>query len=108
MQIFSVLTNIFSMIRVGARRDLPGGFGWHHPAGAVAATCQQVGWLLLQIFSILANIFRPQYSLGLSPEAKLFVWDCILQMDEVAFYKLEQPRGDLELYDRCYYKNIWR
>ena len=64
--------------------------------------------VLLQIFSILANIFRPQYSLGLSPEAKLFVWDCILQMDEVTFYKLEQPRGDLELYDRCYYKNIWR
>ena len=60
------------------------------------------------IFYFSKYFYRPQYSLGLSPEAKLFVWDCILQMDEVAFYKLEQPRGDLELYDRCYYKNIWR
>ena len=76
----------------------------------------QALWLrLANRLVIVANIFyfskyfdRPQYSLGLSPEAKLFVWDCILQMDEVTFYKLEQPRGDLELYDRCYYKNIWR
>ena len=76
----------------------------------------QALWLRLANRLVIgANIFyfskyfcRPQYSLGLSPEAKLFVWDCILQMDEVAFYKLEQPRGDLELYDRCYYKNIWR
>ena len=76
----------------------------------------QALWLrLANRLVIVANIFyfskyfyRPQYSLGLSPEAKLFVWDCILQMDEVTFYQLEQPRGDLELYDRCYYKNIWR
>ena len=64
--------------------------------------------IVANIFYFSKYIFRPQYSLGLSPEAKLFVWDCILQMDEVTFYKLEQPRGDLELYDRCYYKNIWR
>ena len=68
------------------------------------------GWLVIvaNIFYFSKYFYRPQYSLGLSPEAKLFVWDCILQMDEVTFYKLEQPRGDLELYDRCYYKNIWR
>ena len=95
------------MIRLGARRDLPGGFGWHHPASAVAAAGQQVGFVA-NIFYFSKYFYRPQYSLGLSPEAKLFVWDCILQMDEVTFYKLEQPRGDLELYDRCYYKNIWR
>ena len=68
------------------------------------------GWLVIvaNIFYFSKYFYRPQYSLGLSPEAKLFVWDCILQMDEVTFYKLEQPRGDLDLYDRCYYKNIWR
>ena len=82
----------------------------------MASPCRRCGCdLPTGWFVIVANIFyfskyfyRPQYSLGLSPEAKLFVWDCILQMDEVTFYKLEQPRGDLELYDRCYYKNIWR
>ena len=64
--------------------------------------------MVANIFCLGKYFYRPQYSLGLSPEAKLFVWDCILQMDEVAFYKLEQPRGDLELYDRCHCKNIWR
>ena len=43
---------------------------------------------------------RPRYSHGLTQQAKDFVWECILGLEEISFYKLHQSRGDLVLYDR--------
>ena len=31
---------------------------------------------------------RPRYSHGLSQQAKQFVWECILGLEEISFYKL--------------------
>ena len=56
------------------------------------------GLTLQALWLRLAN--RPGYSLGLSDEAKQFVWECVLRLQEVTLYQLDQPRGDLVLHDR--------
>ena len=43
---------------------------------------------------------RPGYSLGLTEEAKLFVWSCVLALQEVGLYQLNEARADLVLHDR--------
>jgi len=43
---------------------------------------------------------RPGYTLGLSDNAKQFVWEIIERLDQVCFYRLKQPRPDLVLHDR--------
>ena len=43
---------------------------------------------------------RPDYNLGVTPEAKQFIWECVLHLEEVSLYQLEQPRGDLVLHNR--------
>ena len=43
---------------------------------------------------------RPGYSLGLTQEAKLFVWSCVLALQEVGLYQLNEARSDLVLHDR--------
>merc|ERR1719233_1340380 len=43
---------------------------------------------------------RPGYTLGLSDTAKHFVWQVIELLDQVTFYCLDLPRGDLVIHDR--------
>ena len=56
------------------------------------------GITLQALWLRLAN--RPGYSLGLSQEAKLFIWSCVLALEEVRLYQLNQARNDLVLHDR--------
>ena len=56
------------------------------------------GITLQALWLRLAN--RPGYSLGLTQEAKLFVWSCVLALQEVSLHQLDQARPDLVLHDR--------
>ena len=56
------------------------------------------GITLQALWLRLAN--RPSYSLGLSEEAKLFVWSCVLALQEISLYQLQEARDDLVLHDR--------
>ena len=56
------------------------------------------GITLQALWLRLAN--RPSYSLGLTEEAKLFVWSCVLALQEISLYQLKEAREDLVLHDR--------
>ena len=56
------------------------------------------GITLQALWLRLAN--RAGYSLGLTEEAKLFVWSCVLALQEVSLHQLNEARQDLVLHDR--------
>ena len=56
------------------------------------------GITLQALWLRLAN--RPGYSLGVSQEAKLFIWSCVLALQEVSLHQLHDARSDLVLHDR--------
>ena len=81
---------------LGSRKQTNLGSRLFHGSGAFWSIA--LGRRFPSLWLRLAN--RPGYSLGLSDEAKQFVWECVLRLQEVTLYQLDQPRGDLVLHDR--------
>ena len=46
---------------------------------------------------------EPKFSLKLDDKSKQYVWSIIVSQDNIQIYELQEPRGDLIIYDRFKY-----